>query len=144
MTGPTDAALQAQLAELEGVELPALRTTWRERFGEPPEIESVAIFRRLLAWRMVGQSMGLQDEHVARVLRLATRRAAPADMRPGDVLMRNWQGVCHEVVVTEDGFLHRGRRYANLSQVARSITGVKWNGLRFFGLNSRTANATRV
>ncbi len=34
----------------------------------------------------------------------------------------------------EGGFLYQGDRYRSLSQIARVITGVRWNGPRFFGL----------
>ena len=49
-------------------------------------------------------------------------------------LVREWKGLRHEVEVTDDGVLYRGERYASLSEVARVITGVRWNGPRFFGL----------
>jgi len=44
------------------------------------------------------------------------------------------KGVRHEVVVVEGGFLHQGETHKSLSQIARSITGSRWNGPRFFGL----------
>jgi hypothetical protein len=51
------------------------------------------------------------------------------------LLIREWEGIPHEVVVMADGgFLYRGERYGSLSEVARQITGVRWNGPRFFGL----------
>ena len=49
--------------------------------------------------------------------------------------MREWQGQRHEVEVHEDGAVtYQGERYASLSEVARAITGTRWNGPRFFGL----------
>jgi hypothetical protein len=38
--------------------------------------------------------------------------------------------------VLTDGFEWEGRRYKSLSAIARSITGVRWNGPLFFGLRS--------
>jgi hypothetical protein len=35
------------------------------------------------------------------------------------------------------GFCWRGETYDSLSTIARKITGVSWNGPRFFGLRSR-------
>ena len=52
-------------------------------------------------------------------------------------IFREWQGVRHGVEVTRDGFLHAGKRYRSLSQVARAITGTRWSGPRFFGLPAR-------
>ena len=43
-------------------------------------------------------------------------------------------GKTHEVIVLEDGVLFRGKRYRSLSEVARRITGSRWSGPSFFGL----------
>ena len=48
--------------------------------------------------------------------------------------MREWQGVEHIVTVLTDGFEWQGRKYKSLSAIARAITGVQWNGWRFFGI----------
>jgi hypothetical protein len=51
-------------------------------------------------------------------------------------LLREWHGVTHEVVILDDGVLFRGKRCSSLSEVARMITGSRWSGPTFFGLNS--------
>ena len=43
----------------------------------------------------------------------------------------------------EDGFAWVGKRYASLSEIARLITGTRWNGWAFFGLKSRRGAAGR-
>ena len=48
--------------------------------------------------------------------------------------MREWQGVEQTVTVLVDGFEWEGRTYKSLSAIARAITGVQWNGWRFFGI----------
>ncbi len=60
--------------------------------------------------------------------------AATAGMR----LAREWAGRRHEVVVVDGGVIYDGSTYGSLSEVARHITGQRWNGPRFFGL--RQAN----
>jgi hypothetical protein len=50
------------------------------------------------------------------------------------VLVREWEGVLHHVVALDEGFAWNGITYRSLSQVARAITGTRWNGPRFFGL----------
>lgn len=50
----------------------------------------------------------------------------------GSVLRRVHAGRTHAVTVLADGFEIRGTRYATLSEVARAITGSKWNGYAFF------------
>jgi hypothetical protein len=36
--------------------------------------------------------------------------------------------------VAVDGFIYCGQTYSSLSRIASEITGVRWNGRRFFGL----------
>ena len=55
-------------------------------------------------------------------------------IKPGTRLLREWQGVMHEVIVLEDGVQYRGRTWRSLSAVAREITGTRWSGPLFFGL----------
>jgi hypothetical protein len=57
-------------------------------------------------------------------------------LRPGTVLIRQWQGATHHVTVGGHGVLYRGERYRSLSAVARLITGARWSGPRFFGLRA--------
>ena len=58
---------------------------------------------------------------------------------PGTRLVRVWKDMRHEVIVTETGFLWRGRSWASLSAIAREITGGRRNGPAFFGLRDRDA-----
>ena len=50
--------------------------------------------------------------------------------------MREWKGKIHRVMVLAEGFAHEGALYPSLSEVARVITGTRWNGPRFFGLRA--------
>ena len=56
----------------------------------------------------------------------------------GTKLIREWQGVLHEVTALADGYEWQGRRYKSLSAIARAITGTRWNGPLFFGLRSHS------
>ncbi len=53
------------------------------------------------------------------------------------MLLRNWHGTEHQVIVRDHGVEFQGRQYQSLSQVARRITGSKWSGPLFFGLKQR-------
>ena len=57
--------------------------------------------------------------------------------RPGTVLVREYAGVRHRVIVLDDGIAWDGKTYDSLSQVAFAITGTRWNGPRFFGLREK-------
>lgn len=67
----------------------------------------------------------------------AELQAAERDPRlppPGSRIRRHYKGVEHEVLVGEDSFHYKGRRFKSLSHVARVITTRQWNGFAFFGL----------
>jgi hypothetical protein len=55
-------------------------------------------------------------------------------VKAGSVIVREYQGKLHEVMVVPDGFLWQGQVYASLSAIALRITGTSWSGRRFFGL----------
>jgi hypothetical protein len=56
--------------------------------------------------------------------------------KPGTLLVREHEGTLHRLTVIEGGFAWNGTEYRSLSEVARAITGTRWNGPRFFGLRS--------
>ena len=60
----------------------------------------------------------------------------PVVLKTGTRLYRSWQGVTQEVLVLEGRYSWRGKSYASLSEVARAITGTRWSGPRFFGLQA--------
>jgi hypothetical protein len=137
----TDASVIAgEVQALAGLGLEGLRAEWRSRYGVPPKLRSPELLRLALAWRMQSEVLGGLDSETRAALRRSTipTKAAPA-LSKGVRLIREWQGVRHEVVVVEGGFLHQGKTHKSLSEIARSITGSRWNGPRFFGLRDKAA-----
>ncbi|MFN3667901.1 MAG: DUF2924 domain-containing protein [Brevundimonas sp.] len=117
--------------------LEQLRAIWRERFGAPPVIRSSEILGLMLAWRMQAAREGGLDGELRRTIRRPASAPVATSLTPGTRLTREWQGVRHDVVVEPDGRLrHRNELHRSLSQVARKITGSRWNGPRFFGLRA--------
>ena len=43
------------------------------------------------------------------------------------------------VKILADGFEYDGKTYDSLSSIASSVTGTRWNGFSFFGLNKKGA-----
>jgi len=128
-------SLEAEMTCLETLDLNGLRTEWERQHGEVLTLRSVELLRRMLAWRLQASVLGDLDVATRRTLR-QQRAVADSRLREGSLLMREWQGRRYEVEVVEDGFVHDGRVWQSLSQVARHITGSRWNGPRFFGLRS--------
>ena len=134
----------AGIEHLDAMETAALRVAWKEAVGRPPPPHaSDDYMRAVLAYRI--------QEEAGPKLSTATRRrlekiaagfdgdsgyrpAPSARMKAGMKLLREWNGITHEVSVLDDGFEYRGERYKSLSAVAREITGARWSGPRFFGL----------
>ena len=117
--------------------LAELRAEWQRRYGPPPLHRAADLLRRVLAWRIQSDIHGGLDAPTRRLLEKEQADVTVA-ATPGMRLAREWAGRRHEVVVTESGVVYDGRTFGSLSEVARHITGQRWNGPRFFGL--RQAN----
>jgi hypothetical protein len=52
----------------------------------------------------------------------------------GTVLKRVYGQRTIEVIVLERGFEYQGNQYGSLSLIAQRVTGTRWNGYLFFGL----------
>ena len=129
-----DAAITEEVRALARLDLEGLRAEWRRRYGVAPGLRSTDLLARLLAWRIQAEAFGGLDASTrSTLMRKSLPVAAPA-LAPGVRLERQWRGMKQTVEVVEDGFRWQGRSYGSLSQVAHAITGVKWNGPRFFGL----------
>ncbi len=146
-------AVLARLAALKGTPTPDLKKLWQELYGKEPPPYNRRFLESRLAYRIQELAYGgLKPETVRRLEELAEdldgdnilKRRQPANNRPisGTRLVREWQGVDHQVTVLDAGFEYQGRPYKSLSAIARAITGTRWNGLIFFGLkNHRKAAA---
>jgi Protein of unknown function (DUF2924) len=60
-------------------------------------------------------------------------------LKPGTLLTREWQGHLQRVMVLADGFSWNGTTYPSLSKVAFAMTGTRWSGPRFFGLDKSSS-----
>jgi Protein of unknown function (DUF2924) len=131
------AAIEAEIAHLRSLALDALRRRWRAMFGRtPPAGLSKDLLGRMIAWRMQEQAFGGLDRESLRFLDGLTRHGGSPrrHLKPGTVLVRDYQGERHTVTVAPDGFDWQGTTYASLSAIARAITGTAWSGPRFFAL----------
>ncbi len=133
-------SVEEQIARIAAMSIGELRATWREVFGsEPPLAFSKDLLARALAYRLQEQAYGGLSAATTRLLRSLAKPGAepPRRVKVGSVIVREHKGVLHEVMVVPGGFCWRGETYDSLSTIARKITGVSWNGPRFFGLRAR-------
>jgi hypothetical protein len=143
------AAIDNEIAHLRGLDLDGLRARWRSLTGRtaPPHLSRMLLLR-VLAYRVQAAALGDLDKTTARLLdRIAdeARSGKPVEvpvpdrvgLRPGTLLVREWEGAPQRVMVLAAGFAWNGNTYPSLSKVARAITGTRWNGPRFFGLRDQ-------
>jgi hypothetical protein len=143
----TRSALACEIAALPDATSADLKERWRALYrSEPPRRISRDLLVRALAYRIQEKALGGLKPSTCRLL---TKVAADASARrpievtpesttlkPGTVLLREWHGTQHQVIVRENGIVFNGNRYKSLSQVAYRITGTKWSGPLFFGLKA--------
>ena len=136
-------ALEAEIRRLDDLGLDELRKLCGPVLGAVPVHHGAHLLRRRLAYELQARALGdLPVETQRRLRRLhqsfkgdPQHKPSPRRrLKPGLVLTRSWQGVLHQVQVTDQGFDYRGERFASLSEVARRITGTRWSGPLFFGL----------
>ena len=156
--GPPDPdrkTLDVEIANLRDFDIDALRARWQNAFlRQPrPHLPRHLLFR-MLAYRLQADHLGDLDGESRRLLdsadspEAAGKRAVDqsrmnADVRPGTMLAREWNGRMHRVAVLATGFAWNGKTYPSLSKIALAITGTRWNGPRFFGLRDKPSKEAR-
>ena len=136
------AAIEAEINRVRSLGLDELRTLWRTTLrSSPPPALTKDLVARFICWHIQEQALGGLDRDTARLLDSLARGDKPgADgprrLKPGTVLVREYQGERHTVTIVPGGYLWREATYASLSIIARAITGTAWSGPRFFGLRA--------
>ena len=149
---PAELSLDDEIAHLRGLDLAELRARWHTVSGRkaPAHLPRHLLFR-IMAYRLQADRFGDLDKNTQRLLdRICdqpesankdlladTLRSRGTDLKPGTLLVREWQGTQHRVMVLAEGFAWKEKVYRSLSEVAFAITGTKWNGPRFFGVRDK-------
>src|SRR6266404_9470081 len=162
-----DRAVIAAIDQLRGLKIAALKTKYRELFGEESKSSNKQFLFRRIAWRLQANAEGgLSERARHRAAEIvddsdlrtrAPKEFLPAqvpvngtwavdrtqsqrDQRlppPGTLLTRRVDDRQIVVKVLDKGFEFETRQYGSLSAIAREVTGTRWNGLLFFGLAER-------
>jgi hypothetical protein len=151
---PVAPAVEAELDRLAAAPIAHLRARYRELFrSDPPKAFGPDLLRRSVAHRVQETAYGGLSRPIQRLLdRMIKDYAAkpggrivmPRRVKPGSMLVRQWKGKSHRVTVLAEGFAYDGKTFGNLSEIAVLITGTRWNGPRFFGLRSKTAESDQA
>lgn len=134
---PTD---NTNAEQLTGVV--SLRIAYKRLLGcDPPSAFGPDLLRLSISYETQRRAHGGLSQLTKRELRrlaLNATKGSPKNPAPrlgkSASLIREWNGQQHRVRAVDAGYEYKGEIYSNLSQIARLITGTRWNGPRFFGL----------
>lgn len=133
----------AAIAAMPSLEVQA---HWEQERARPAPAISPSLLARDLAYELQVAAHGGLDRRLARHLDRLCQAAQqaedtsanispPSGAVAGTTLLCEWNGRVHKVIVNSDRDYHYdGQSYRSLSVIARTITGTRWSGPRFFGL----------
>jgi hypothetical protein len=129
--------LSKEISALENFGRAKLKQAWFDIYNaEAPVSFTPDLLARGIAYRIQEKRLGGLSQSVGHKIALMEERCSypRQSLRPGNRLIRRWRGATYVVEVTDCGFLFEGSEFASLSEIARTITGTRWSGPRFFGL----------
>ncbi len=134
-----------------GRSLDDLRSEWSELYRQDAPKISRDLLTLGIAYRRQELKFGGLGKATLRKLRAVakslseTGQVGPSpglSLKPGARLVREWNGRTHTITVTEEGFEYAGRQFSSLTKIAQTITGTRWSGPRFFGLQGKSKGST--
>jgi hypothetical protein len=150
-------SIEDEVAHLRGLDLKGLRARWQGVLQRPaPDHLPRHLLFAIIAYRIQADRFGDLNHETRQLLdrtgaketgtamsaRLISFDQKRTELKPGTVLVREWDRKSQRVVVMADGFAWNGQTYDSLSKVAFAITGTRWNGPRFFGLRNKDDRST--
>ena len=142
--------IEREIGALADLPRSELVERWRTLYRTtPPKCISRRMLVGAIAYAMQAKMYGGLKPAVRRQLRKMAHAdvtggkinaVSSSKLKPGARLIREWNGRTHVVEVIDGGFVWNGERHGSLSAVARTITGARWSGPRFFGLTSGSAS----
>ena len=126
-------SLEDEIAHLRDLDLKGLRARWKGIFRRQPPLHLPRhLLFAVLAYRLQADQLGDIAPDTVRLLKQigtsgttidAARLTSEFDRRrtelkPGTILMREWNGRPHRVMVVDEGFAWNGKTYDSLSKIA--------------------------
>jgi hypothetical protein len=113
-------ALTRELAMLPTLSSDALKERWQALYGSPPPVRiGRGLMIKAIAYRLQENALGKIKPATGRMLARASEALSDggpltpvSSAKPGTRLLREWQGVTHEVIVMEEGVRYRDKTWA--------------------------------
>src|SRR5262249_59578744 len=155
----TKPTLEGEIAHLRDLDLKGLRFSRQSLFRrQAPSHLPRHLLLAVMAYQLQADALGDLAPNTVRLLKqiaskgtteIAVRLTSDfdrlrADLKPGTLLLREWKGCSHRVMVVNEGFVWNSKTYDSLSKNACAITGTRWNVPRSFGLRYTATDAIRT
>ncbi len=143
----TPPSVAAQIAQLSSLDMTAIKALWKRLFGDDPPTHNRQFLERRIAYKLqivefrkVDRNLiDRNNRRIKIIIETGQNKKRDRDylLVAGTMLTREYKGIIHRVVVTNDGqYDFQGCMYPSLSMIAREITGTRWSGPLFFGLKA--------
>ena len=149
-----DDELDIKISALEKMTTAELKMQWQSLYHTqpPPSIRRVLLIQAIAFKYQEGLFGGLSAVMKRKLKGLAQHLEANnhqvfdpgISLKPGARLIREWHGQSYRVTVLEQGFDFNGQTYSSLSRIAKEITGTRWSGPRFFGIQRNTKRLSQI
>lgn len=126
-----------EAADLQTLTRDDLKLEWRRVFGKQPAPKTgKPTLIKMLTCEAQWKASRHSRPTLIRKLKSRLSNSSKPPANEGARLLRVWNGKEHVVDVTDEGYLWNGTHWRSLSAIAKEITGTKWSGPRFFGVQS--------
>ena len=140
-----------EYSDLIDLSLTELRDKWARHWGMKPHarigrkmLEASLIYKM---WEQAGVGLTLaQQRQLSHMVKAYKRNPNMFNdridgLKPGTRLVRDYNDKRYSVMVGDGYYIYKDTEYTSLSQIAFKITGTRWNGWKFFGLNKKGGKA---
>jgi hypothetical protein len=116
--------------------------------GGLPEVvrrRAIAIAREVPLRVRIADNLSKRQPEIPADLALTSTVLQTRDARlpmPGSLIVKKYKDRTLVVKTLDDGFEYEGRRFSSLSKIATEITGARWNGFAFFGIDKEARRAS--